>query len=177
MSEIALPNNSPHQQMLLCNDLLLECLSFLPIKKIIKMRNVSRNWAYLIDNHQWDFSNHELVVYYRTIYEKRMNWFLWLNKNNIDPNFTRTKNMIAFSIWYSSPEIVKWFMDNNYPLSPLENDSLELNAIIRSGRNSQKIALLNNHLKKLIREGRREYGKWLQKLNDPLFLFYSTDIY
>lgn len=159
----------------LCNDLVIVCLSFLPIKKIIKMRAISRNWTALIDKHPWDFSKYELVTYYRTIFEKRQNWFQWLNRNNIDPHFSRTNNMIAFSICYSSAEIVKWFIDNDYPLS--NSYEIEIRAIQRCGRNSQKIALLQNYLKRLIHQGKREYNEWLLKLNDPQILYDAGNDY
>ena len=157
----------------LYNDLVIVCLSFLPIKKIIKMRGVSRKWERLIDDHPWDFSNQPLTIYYRTIYEKRMNWFIWLNKNNIDPKFTRTHNMIAFSLCYSSPQIVQWFIEKEYPLSK-NNEMLELKAIKKS-RNPAKMLLLEEYLKKMIKQGKNEYIIWLNRMKEPQFLFESND--
>jgi hypothetical protein len=158
----------------LCMDLIIECITFLPVKEIIKIRQVSKQWKNLVDYHPWDFKNQNITIYYRTIFEKRFDWFKWLNRNNIDPNFSRTRNMIAFSIFYSSPHIVKWFIDHDYPLS-LSTQMLELKAI-RHSRNSFKISILNNYLKKKIKDGEIEYRKWLTTLSDPAFLFEKDEI-
>jgi hypothetical protein len=157
----------------LYNDLIIVCLSFLPIKKIIQIREITKKWKLMIETHRWDFQNQSLIIYYRSIFEKRMNWFLWLNKNNIDPNFTRTNNMIAFSLCYSSPQIVEWFIEKEYPLSK-NNEMLELKAI-KKGRNPTKMLLLEEYLKKLIKGGRTEYIIWLNRMKEPQFLFESND--
>jgi hypothetical protein len=149
--------------MLIIRDVWYNITTFLEIPELSKARQLSKMHNEIIQNYTYDFSNQQIFFLYTSIYHKKFFLFLWLQKNNIDPNFERSKNIIAFSIMYSNYSIINWLLDNNAPIR--YDKPIEMNAIIKKN-NLELLQLFDRNLKKRIKNGEKKYVKQYIQLND-----------
>ncbi len=140
----------------------IDIFPYLEIRDLLKCRKVCKQWKYLIDTNLWNFHNQPIIYLYKSIYNKKYDWFIWLNHNNIDPHFSRSKNILCFSILYSSPQIIEWYIENHY--MPDVINSLEVAAVYK--RNDMRIIyMIKEYYDYLIQSmNKYEYEKSLRKL-------------